>query len=427
MAEVKQRVQLLRSFDGTPTKEQLLDGEVALKLDDRDPTLFFKTKNSQGADVGIAQIKQGAQADWQATSGLSSIKNKPVVVTEILDAVPYTTGQRMGIQVTKNTHGVSSNSIIDIGFGVPEEDDFYTDKPFGNIPANTPVSELRKRSLAEIFDLALFATIDPTLTQPSISFSWNGGSVQVGGATKPFSSVSSSYNLGKVTFSKLNGQGAVLKNQTYASGAQAKVTYSNNGVDTELNSTNWATAIKQTVTEFGSNTQGTIKYTVIFAPGDKLPVNNKGEEIDKTQYPYYGRTYNSSTSQWIQKPDSQRLMSKTITVTMTGTLPWYTNHANIATFAEAGQVSSWSGALPQKKFAAETDSHRESVQVGKALSKIEFYDEVTRSWVDDKISTNWRVSDITKTIGGKTWQYKQYTHDTPTALKRGAIELRFTF
>ena len=83
-------------------------------------------------------------------------------------------------------------------------DELTTPEGHGGLPAGSKVSELKKKSLSELFDAILFPVIQPTVTPPSASIvpkgSWAANGVyEVGAAAPQAANFTTGFNKGKAT------------------------------------------------------------------------------------------------------------------------------------------------------------------------------------------------------------------------------------
>lgn len=83
-------------------------------------------------------------------------------------------------------------------------DDLTTPEAHGGLPAGSKVSDLKKKSLSELFDAILFPVIQPTVTPPSASIApkdtWRAnGAYEVGAAAPQTANFTTGFNKGKST------------------------------------------------------------------------------------------------------------------------------------------------------------------------------------------------------------------------------------
>lgn len=83
-------------------------------------------------------------------------------------------------------------------------DDLTTPEAHGGLPAGSKVSDLKQKSLSELFDLILFPVIQPTVTPPSASIApkdnWAANGVyEVGAAAPQTANFTTGFNKGKST------------------------------------------------------------------------------------------------------------------------------------------------------------------------------------------------------------------------------------
>lgn len=83
-------------------------------------------------------------------------------------------------------------------------DDLTTPEAHGGLPAGSKVSDLKQKTLSELFDAILFPVIQPTITPPSASIapkdSWKANGVyEVGAAAPQTANFTTGFNKGKAT------------------------------------------------------------------------------------------------------------------------------------------------------------------------------------------------------------------------------------
>lgn len=114
-------------------------------------------------------------------------------------------------------------------------DDLTTPEAHGGLPAGSKVSDLKKKSLSELFDAILFPVIQPTVTPPSASIApkdtWRANGVyEVGAAAPQTANFTTGFNKGKSTVpgqSQLDRAGAQTSSKITIGGSKslpAKIT-----------------------------------------------------------------------------------------------------------------------------------------------------------------------------------------------------------
>lgn len=161
-----------------------------------------------------------------------------------------------------------------------------TTEKIGGIAAGSSLETILKNSggsISKVLDNILFPEINPSITQPSIAIKNNAQNiVEVGQTGYTQNNFTVTPNRGSVSYSKINGEGSVVKNQLYAGEASnQKILTGGKEVTSEPNPTIF--------------TYGTISYNAScdFAAGTAHPCTNKGNNV---QSPYSGGTKTSSNT-----------------------------------------------------------------------------------------------------------------------------------
>ena len=280
------------------------------------------------------------------------------------------------------------------------DDNLTTPEAHGGLPAGSKVSDLKTKSLSEIFDAILFPVIQPTVTPPSVSItpkgSWaNNGIYEVGAAAPQSDNFTVSFNKGKAT---CPGQP-----QLDRAGEESSRKITHNDSD----------SLPANITLGQMNYVATIEY----AQGPELK-NSHG---------------NKATT----APNPLPAGNTSATAKIFGTYPYFCNGASASSSNQDTNFPSkpapdtklplikWTDALIGAKFASETGGTRFEFLFPsqKKLSKVEFMNTVSGKWEvfgTDKYTT--------EEAGTKKVQSSQiaYTKFTTTGAFLGALQLRFT-
>lgn len=391
MADIKQRIQHLRNNTLTsgsataPTAAQLLDGEIAINNNATDPSIFIKDTAGnvvQFQPINESTVPAQKQVNWNSTSGVQSILNKPAVLTGASQVAGNTT-----LRFSKNTNGTASNVDVKVMYDSGITDTMKVSNPIGDITTTMTQANLEAKSLGELIADMLFATVNPSFTAPTASITSTYGSnnvVKEVGTTSPTSaSFTKTYNPGAIML-----QG-VKQNDRAGAKTSETLTFSLNGAT--------ATTTLPTTVAWGNNVY---TYTASYAAGPQ-PKNNKGG--------------NYST------PLAAGSVSGTYTVI--GTYAVYATTSAIGTLTKQALNNLYSATYYDTTLVAENDTNRWKVQIPstKTVRSIQFWNTNNNSWEDDGLATGWTVTDTT--ISGVS--YKQYTHSH--AIVRGGTKLRFNF
>ena len=282
-------------------------------------------------------------------------------------------------------------------------DELTTPSKHGGLAAGTKVSDLKKKTLSQVFDDILFEEIQPSVQKPSCSISpkgsWANNGIYEVGASAPSSDAdfNVSFNRGNCT--------VVGQPTKYRAGTETSR-------DIKLGSNALSAGSKITL--------GTMTYnlTVNHGQGDIL-LTSKGNKASISPNPLTAGSVKSSCNIY-------------------GTYPYFCNGASAST--SAGDTSfpsapapntklplqKWTDTLIGAKFAneASTGTRLEFYFPSeKNVTKVEFYNTVSGKW-EVFASTNYTVSEAgNKQIQSVDVPYKKLT--TQGSLS-GALQLRFT-
>lgn len=282
-------------------------------------------------------------------------------------------------------------------------DELTTPNTIGGLKAGTKASDLKTKTLSQVFDDILFEEIQPTVNNPSCSISlkgsWANNGIYEVGASAP--TIGDNFN---ISFNR--GACTVVGQPTkYRAGAET-------GRDIKLGSAELSAGSKITL--------GTMTYnlTVNYGEGDTL-LTSKGNKASISPNPLTAGSVKSSCNIY-------------------GTYPYFCNGATCSTTAQDSNLPSaptpntklplqkWTDTLIGAKFASEasTDTRLEFIYPkAKNITKVEFFNTVSGKWEvfgSDKYTTS---ATEQQTIQGEQVDYMKLT---TTGNKSGALQLRFT-
>ena len=273
----------------------------------------------------------------------------------------------------------------------------------GNIPAGTVIEN---KTNQEMWELLLTKEIEPTITQPSVTFSMTGASnnsLQEIGASLNLT-FNTSFNQGKVT--NAWGDNAV-QNSTY-SGLPTTYTFTGTGLSSVSSSslTNQQTVNPYTVVSGDQTWTASVAYEA-------------GTYQPKTNYGNNSSTYSTC-------PSGSKLGA---TQKITGVYPTYASSINLSTATKQNLVKepTTSSSYVTFTFAAETGGLKQFFEIPSTWAAVTGVADSGGTWLNGNKANSllqWDVSDVTETVQGQVIDYKRYTHN---AANSGIRTLRIYF
>lgn len=257
-------------------------------------------------------------------------------------------------------------------------DDLATLEEHGGLPAGTTVANLKQMTLSEIFDEILFPTIYPTYVNPSASLRLTSTSVTpsiqevgtTGSKVPTVNSFTTGYNPGAINIlsTKQANRGGALN-------AEQSFIYIN---DSSTNTTFPTTIPDGNIT---------YRYRAYYAQGPQ-PKDSKGNNY---QTPLAAGYVDSGT------------------VTVYGVYPYFTNKANITTFAKLPLTTSTT--LSAQEFVAEgPNKHAFKLPAKYKLTKVEMLNTLSGKY-EDFGTDRWSVTTESIDVQGHNIEYKVYTRN----------------
>lgn len=293
--------------------------------------------------------------------------------------------------------------ISDNKYNSAMPDDLTTPNDIGGLKKGTLASDLKQKTLSQVFDDILFEELQPTINNPSCSISlkgnWANNGIYEVGASAPTSedNFNISFNRGACT--------VVGQPTKYRAGEET-------GRDIKLGSAELSADSKITL--------GTMTYnlTVNYGEGDTL-LTSKGNKASISPNPLGAGSVKS-------------------TCYIYGTYPYFCNGADASTSSQDTNLPSnptpntklklykWTDGLVGAKFASEasTGTRLEFIfPKAKTVSKVEFFNTVSGKW-EVFASNNYVIEDTDQqSIQGNMVDYMKLT---TTGNMSGALQLRFT-
>lgn len=280
-------------------------------------------------------------------------------------------------------------------------DDLTTPEAHGGLPAGSKVSDLKKKTLSELFDAILFPVIQPTVTPPSASItpkdSWKANGVyEVGAAAPQTANFTTGFNKGKAT---VPGQPTLDR-----AGEQTSLKITHNGSES-LPATVTAGAMEYVVTvEYGQGTELKDSHgNKATTDPNPLPA---GSVTSKTTiygvYPFFCNGASASDSQ----PDTNFPNS-------------FTPNTKLPLVAPSDNIIGM-------KFASEVthETHMEFLfPKSRTISKVEFYNTAFNKW-DVVNAGRYEITDAgQQNINGTMVDYSKLTTKGSFV---GALQYRVT-
>lgn len=310
----------------------------------------------------------------------------------------YVDVEALGSQISNNKY----NSAM--------PDELTTPNTIGGLKAGTKASDLKTKTLSQVFDDILFEEINPTVKAPSCSISpkgsWANNGVYEVGAAAPTGETdfNVSFNRGECT--------VVGQDTKYRAGEETSR-------EIKLGEGELSAGAKITL--------GTITYnlTVNYGEGDTL-LTSKGNNAST----------DASGAPISQNPLPEGSVKSSCNIY--GTYPYFCNGASCSTSNQDTSLpltptpntklplKKWSDTLIGAKFAseAETETRLEFIYPkAKNITKVEFFNTVSGKWEvfgSDKYTTS---ATEQKSIQGTMVDYMKLT---TTGALSGALQLRFT-
>ena len=294
--------------------------------------------------------------------------------------------------------------ISDVKYKSELPDTLTTPSKHGGLAAGTKVSDLKKKTLSQVFDDILFEEIQPTVNNPSCSISlkgsWANNGIYEVNAAAPTSEAdfNISFNRGSCT--------VVGQPQKWRAGTET-------GREVKLGAAELSEGAKITL--------GTMTYnlTINHGEGDTLLTSKGNPATNAVPNPLTAGSVKSSCN-------------------IFGTYPYFCNGATCSTSAQDSNLPStptpntklplqkWTDTLIGAKFASEasTGTRLEFIYPkAKNITKVEFFNTVSGKWEvfgSDKYTTS---ATEQQTIQGEQVEYMKLT---TTGAMSGALQLRFT-
>lgn len=288
---------------------------------------------------------------------------------------------RPGKKINELLDKVESGSIEKYASSIADKD-MVTVPSFSDLEGKK-LSELEGKTFSDILDILFFASLYPTFVNPSVTISntavRNGQTVLVGSAAPALSTFSHVFNAGSIVISYPDG--TKDSSQGSRAGAETKAAYTANGSTTFPATFAW----------------GEHRYTVTvnYAEG-KQPLDSKGNNFGS--------------------PLPAGSVSASLIVNVG--LNW---------MAGVGAAMTIKGTVLQSNTTLENDFLAETlgrytwqIPKQKTATKMEYYDTNSSRWIDDGLSTNWLITEMTV----NSRPYWKITNNNPT--RRGALKLRVT-
>lgn len=303
-------------------------------------------------------------------------------------------------------YGISdeqAEAILKYQSALPDE--LTTPSKHGGLAAGVKVSELKKKTLSQLFDDILFEEIQPTVKNPSCSISpkgsWANNGIYEVGAAAP-SDAGTDFN---ISFDR--GACTVVGQPTkYRAGTET-------GRDVKLGSSALQAGSKITL--------GTMTYnlTINHGQGDELLTSKGNKATNVSPNPLTAGSVKSSCNIY-------------------GTYPFFCNGQSASSSNQDSNLPSaatpntklplikWTDALIGAKFASEatTGTRLEFIfPKAKNVTKVEFFNTVSGKWEvfgTDKYSV---APTTQQTVQGAQVDYNKLT---TTGSMSGALQLRFT-
>lgn len=257
-------------------------------------------------------------------------------------------------------------------------DDLATLEEHGGLPTGTTVADLKQMTLSEIFDEILFPTIYPTYVNPSASLKLTSTSTTptiqevgtTGSSVPTISSFTTGYNPGAINIlstKQANRGGALDKERSfiYINGSASNTTFPTTIPDGNI----------------------TYRYRAYYAQGPQ-PKDSKGNDYGT---PLAAGHVDSST------------------VTVYGVYPYFTNKANITTFAKLPLTTSTT--LSGQVFVAEgPNKHAFKLPAKYKLTKVEMLNTLSGKY-ENFGTDRWTVTTENINVQGHDIQYNVYTRN----------------
>lgn len=272
-------------------------------------------------------------------------------------------------------------------------DDIATVEALGGIPAGTTVAQLKAKTISQVLDDLIFPTVYPTFQAPSASLSLKSTSTtptlqEIGttGSSVPVaSSFNTSFNQGKIMIAGVEKQkraGALKSGESfiYINGDP-----SNKSFPTEI-----------------PNGSITYKYRAAYEAGPQ-PVDSKGNSY---QTPLAAGTVDSAA------------------VTVTGVYPYFTNKANVSSFAKLPLTTSTT--LSDLAFVAEGPAkHAFKLPASYTVTKVEMLNTLSGKYEDFGVSKFTRTTENIQ-VQGKSVSYAVYTRNDSGFNGEATFKITFT-
>lgn len=272
-------------------------------------------------------------------------------------------------------------------------DDIATVEKLGGIPAGTTVGDLKKKTISQVLDDLIFPTVYPTFQAPTASLSLKSTSTtptlqEIGttGASVPTTaSFNTGFNQGKIMIAGIEKQkraGALKPSESfiYINGSVSNKTF-----PTEI-----------------PNGSITYKYRAAYEAGPQ-PLDSKGNNY---QTPLPAGTVDSAA------------------VTVTGVYPYFTNKANVTTFAKLPLTTSTT--LQDLLFVAEgPNKHAFKLPATYTVTKVEMLNTLSGKYEDFGVS-KWTRTTENIEVQSKQVEYAVYTRNDSGFNGEATFKIIFT-
>lgn len=327
-----------------------------------------RTPGSDSVDINVVKYIRGG--DGTFTQDIPRTVNIPAATQSTAGVMSSADKQKLdGVETIINNNLYYQSDL---------SDDLATLEEHGGLPTGTTVADLKQMTLSEIFDEILFPTIYPTYQAPSASLRLTSTSTTptiqevgtTGSSVPTISSFTTGYNPGAINIlskKQANRGGALDEEQSFIY------------INGSISNTTFPTTIPD----------GTItyKYRAYYAQGPQ-PKDSKGNDYDT--------------------PLAAGYVDSSI-VTVYGVYPYFTNKANITTFAKLPLTTSTT--LSAQEFVAEgPNKHAFKLPAKYTLTKVEMLNTLSGKY-EDFGTDRWDVTTENISVQGVDVEYKVYTRN----------------
>jgi hypothetical protein len=257
-----------------------------------------------------------------------------------------------------------------------------------NIPSGTTFTN---KTFPEMMDLMLYPELDPTLTNPSNTFSISPSGLREIGETIATITLSATFNKGSIS--------PAYGTTGFRSGDPNNYVYTGTGATDNASTalTDTETVSSYTVLQGSNSWTGAVAYNA-----GPQPLTSKGNNFSS---PLSAGT------------------TSAITRTITGVYPAFATTSAIGTLTKQSLQSMTT--YIQVSMVAETGGNKQTIDIPVAWSAItglQQFNTFSGTWDSINLS-QFSITSVTNTIQGNPINYKRYTHNSNTI---GARQLRFT-